>query len=212
MTIDKQIIIDIKDSINKVKNIEKMYFSLLDKYKRKEQECERLKHDNGYEVGALEKTIDNLKAENEELKTKVFRFESRQTSMGKQNKELIEDNLNLSKENAKIKAENDELKNKTFRYEELLKHSAMSQNTYTAEEVNIITGGIKFVGRGLIIEENIKLHKTLSEIKEIAITGLEGFCPKCSRKECEDNNCIETAIRDILQKISECEGNDGQHT
>lgn len=36
--------------------------------KRKEQECERLKHDNDYEVGALERTIDNLKAENEELK------------------------------------------------------------------------------------------------------------------------------------------------
>lgn len=32
----------------------------------KEQECERLKHDNGYEVGALEKTIDNLKADREE--------------------------------------------------------------------------------------------------------------------------------------------------
>ena len=48
-----------------------------------------------------------------------------------------------------------------------------------------------------------KLKQTLTEIKEIAITGLEGFCPKCSRKECEDNNCIETAIRDILQKISE---------
>ena len=39
-------------------------------YKRltfKKQECERLKHDNDYEVGALEKTIDNLTAENEEL-------------------------------------------------------------------------------------------------------------------------------------------------
>ena len=35
--------------------------------KLKEQECERLKHDNGYEVGALEKTIDNLKAENKHL-------------------------------------------------------------------------------------------------------------------------------------------------
>ena len=33
--------------------------------KRKEQECERLKHDNDYEVGTLEKTIDNLTAENE---------------------------------------------------------------------------------------------------------------------------------------------------
>ena len=36
------------------------------KWKRKEQACERLKHDNGYEVGALEKTIDNLKTDREE--------------------------------------------------------------------------------------------------------------------------------------------------
>ena len=35
--------------------------------KHKQQECDRLKHDNDYEVGALEKTIDNLTAENEEL-------------------------------------------------------------------------------------------------------------------------------------------------
>ena len=35
---------------------------------RKEQECERLKHDNDYEVGALEKTIYNLKAEYSKLK------------------------------------------------------------------------------------------------------------------------------------------------
>ena len=39
--------------------------------KHNEQECERLKHDNDYEVGTLEKTIDNLTAENEELKTTV---------------------------------------------------------------------------------------------------------------------------------------------
>ena len=42
---------------------------LEEKLLRKEQECERLKHDNDYEVGALEKTIDNLKAELEQEKT-----------------------------------------------------------------------------------------------------------------------------------------------
>lgn len=31
-------------------------------------ENEKLKYDNGYEVGALEKTIDNLVAENDKLK------------------------------------------------------------------------------------------------------------------------------------------------
>lgn len=35
--------------------------------KCKEQECDRLKHDNDYQVGALEKTIDNLTVENEKL-------------------------------------------------------------------------------------------------------------------------------------------------
>ena len=37
--------------------------------KAKEQECEELKHDNEYEVGALEKTIDNLKAESNLFRT-----------------------------------------------------------------------------------------------------------------------------------------------
>ena len=45
-----------------------------------------------------------LKAENERLKTKTFKIESRQTFMGVQNKELIEDNLNFSKENEHLKA------------------------------------------------------------------------------------------------------------
>lgn len=38
---------------------------------RKTQECDRLKHNNGYEVGALEKTIDNLIVENKKLKNKI---------------------------------------------------------------------------------------------------------------------------------------------
>lgn len=50
---------------NKCKCFPNCYYKQL---KRKEQECERLKHDNEYEVGALEKTIDNLKEENDELK------------------------------------------------------------------------------------------------------------------------------------------------
>ena len=42
-----------------------------EKCNKLEAENEKLKHDNGYEVGALEKTIDNLKAENEDLKKQV---------------------------------------------------------------------------------------------------------------------------------------------
>lgn len=51
--------------------------------KRKEQECERLKHDNDYEVGTLEKTIDNLTAENEELKTTVVEIKEIAKNMNK---------------------------------------------------------------------------------------------------------------------------------
>jgi DNA repair ATPase RecN len=91
-------------------------------------------------------------------------------------KELLEGkemNRNLNKQLDQLKAENEELKN---------------------FHINLV--GVKECE----IKELVKYKQALSEIKEIAITGLEGFCPKCSRKECEDNNCIETAIRDILQK------------
>lgn len=54
--------------------------------------------------------IDELKLENEQLKTKVFKLESKQTSMGEQNKELIEDNLNLSKENERLSTTLTEIK------------------------------------------------------------------------------------------------------
>ena len=43
-----------------------------EKCNKLEAENEKLKHDNGYEVGALEKTIDNLKAENEDLKKQLM--------------------------------------------------------------------------------------------------------------------------------------------
>ena len=98
--------------------------------------------------------------------------------------------------NAELKAENDELKNKIFRYEELLKHSAMAQNTYTAEEVNTIASGIKFVGNSLIAEENNKLHKTLTEIKEISNRIYSEVITK---------NWQSLLAKQILQKISEVE-------
>lgn len=57
--------------------------------KHKVQECDRLKHDNDYQVGALEKTIDNLTAENEELE-RLY-------------KELLDDMLACNKCRATIK-------------------------------------------------------------------------------------------------------------
>ena len=100
-------------------------------------------------------------------------------------------------EKLKIKEQEcEELKYKIFRYDELLKHSAMAQNTYTAEEVNTIASGIKFVGNSLIAEENNRLHKTLTEIKEIA----EPYYTLGSK---------DSPVAQILQKISECEVVDG---
>lgn len=69
---------ELKNIINEAKNskldlksfllgeaMQKEYEEQLDQLKA---ENEKLKHDNGYEVGALEKTIDNLVAENGKLK------------------------------------------------------------------------------------------------------------------------------------------------
>ena len=53
---EKQIIKNIKDSIASVKNIEKMYFELLEKYKAKEQECEGLKKQHQADKGLITST------------------------------------------------------------------------------------------------------------------------------------------------------------
>lgn len=44
-------------------------YELYKQLKRKEQECERLKYDNDYQIAVLETTIDNLKAELEQEQT-----------------------------------------------------------------------------------------------------------------------------------------------
>ena len=74
-----------------------------------EQECERLKHDNGYKVGALERTIDNLKAENEELKkiideAKNSKLDLKSFLVGETIQKEYEQQLD------QLKAENDTLK------------------------------------------------------------------------------------------------------
>lgn len=80
---DKQKKEEIKQVVTNLGNIE---FTVEDELKfckevlkRKEQECERLKHDNGYEVGALERTINNLKAENDELENELNNLEEQKT-------------------------------------------------------------------------------------------------------------------------------------
>ena len=101
--------------------------------------------------------------------------------------------IKFKKERKELKEDNEELKRQ---YKELGQCSKRLKDYYEEEKKTLSN---RF----------LKLKQTLANIKEIAITGLKGFCSKCSRKECEDNNCIETAIRDILQLISEVE-NDRQ--
>lgn len=99
--------------------------------------------------------------------------------------------------NTELKAENGYLKHKIFRYEEIFKHSAdMTKNPVTAIDVETFQSSVKALGNSLIAEENIKLHKTLTEIKEIAE----------KRNYLDYNECLN----DILQKISEVE--DGFHS
>lgn len=61
---DKQMIERLKTNLDFERSKRK---TLQAELQAKEQECERLKYDNDYEVGALERTIDNLKSENKHL-------------------------------------------------------------------------------------------------------------------------------------------------
>lgn len=131
----------------------------------------------------------------------------------------LEEYAELSQQLDRLKAENEKLKKDNSTLKDILSYPKYTnENAYNEllklSKAELIKNLIESHQHGesttqvfyrSISEENKKYKQTLAEIKEIAITGLEGFCPKCSRKECEDNNCIETAIRDILQKISECE-------
>lgn len=105
----------------------------------------------------------------------------------------------------KLKAENDYLKHKILRYEEIFKHGAdMTINPVTAIEVETFLSSVKALGNNLVSEENNKLHKTLDEIRKIA----ELHAPRCNDSadcnfECE--TCRLRDLKQILQKISECE-------
>ena len=99
-----------------------------------------------------------------------------------------------------LKAENDYLKHKIFRYEEIFKHSAyMITNPVTAIEVETFQSGVKALGESLIAEENNKLHKTLTEIKEIAEYEFKELM------NAEDYHNMTEVLKQILQIIDEVE-------
>lgn len=111
----------------------------------------------------------------------------------------------LAEQLDQLKAENDYLKHKIFRYEEIFKHSAdMTKNPVTAIEVETFQSGVKALGNSLIAEENNKLHKIITEIKEIA----KGIA-KSKYDSYPYGGDVETweaqRAKQILQKISESE-------
>ncbi len=89
--------------------------------------------------------------------------------------------------NAELKAENEKLREQLA---EMISQSALLP---------------KFFGlsAGEITQLSTKcsqLEQALRKIHKIAKAGYEGMCPDCSKKQCEENNCIEHAINEILVK------------
>ena len=163
--------------------------------KHKQQECERLKHDNDYEVGALEKTIDKLTAENEELE-RLY-------------KELQDDMLACNKCRATIKLQ--QQLNQLETENEVLKKELQAQRAFTAHEQKLIycaaydetcKTGNDCKQKKCIFKVNIKLKQTLTEIKEYLIKE----CKIC-KEQCAITNedCADCQAQEILQKISEVE-------
>ena len=184
--------------------------------KRKEQECDRLKHDNEYEVGALEKTIDNLKAENdslfkaiEEIENIIGKYKLSETviKLNRINPIDVQEILNIV-----IKARNnkcEELKkylHQNFKEKDnlhliidrLLEASGYDTNTASAEDFEDVYENMRYEKQQLD-----RYKQTLTEIKEIA----EPFCNACQEFEPEKSknciNCTYCNYNKILQKISE---------
>lgn len=199
--------------------------------KHEVQECERLKHDNDYEVGALEKTIDKLTVENEELE-RLY-------------KELQDDMLACNKCRATIKLQQqlDQLKEDN----EELKKQLQAQCAFTRHEQKLIycvaydetcKTGNDCKQEKCIFKDNIKLKQTLTEIKGIVKPhqrNIDKICGHCRRYDTchacciDDINCyqykkptapacdkycelkefeINNMANQVLQKISECEVED----
>ena len=178
---------------------------------RKEQECEALQMSEN-EAGEI---IAELKAECEELnreKRNFYNFLTNKYNYGSFRpmwgayllKRFFKEDLGDFFDEAAYEMA-DTIEEKEKQIDQLKAENDTYKKMFEDKDMRLALTEIRTGERHLWFNKAEKLKQTLTEIKEIAITGLEGFCPKCSRKECEDNNCIETAIRDILQKISECE-------
>ena len=106
--------------------------------KHKQQECDRLKHDNEYEVGALEKTIDNLTAENEDLERLYKELQDDMLACNKCRTTIkLQQQLNqLKAENKKLKQTSCNFKNYCTYDTEKLEQTLIEIKEIAEKEVN----------------------------------------------------------------------------
>ena len=165
-------------------------------WKRKEQECDMWKNltvDNGAVALKYQQQLDQLKAENESLKESF---------------KLISATLNhhLQWEVDVYKRQIDSSVPDDWEYEEVLvlveeyiEKLKAENDTYKKmfedEDVQLALTEIRSGERHLWYNKADKLSKTLAEIRDIATCCIEGDVARIRMKQ-------------ILQKISECEGND----
>lgn len=75
------------------------------------------------------------------------------------------------------------------------------------DDLHLSYAGCKTANTGLqelnneLKKENMHYKHLIARIRTIAKTGIEGFCPECSLRYCEENNCYETAIIDIYDLL-----------
>ena len=171
-------------------------YELTEKLEAKEQECDRLKHDNDYEIGALEKTIDNLTAENEELKNDNEELQYQLKCTTGREKEWECNCKFWDARCEKLQTELDQLKAK-LEQEKALKETYLT--CYKAKHEDIDGELFKLKQRIIEIDRSYKnrqeeLEQTLTEIKEIAIGNF--YYLDCNYR---------WILEEILQKISEVE-------
>ena len=155
--------------------------------KHKQQECDRLKHDNDYEVGALEKTIDKLTVENEELERLYKELQDDMLACNK-----CRATVNLQQQLDQLETENEELKKQL-----------QAQRAFTAHQQKLIycvaydetcKTGNDCKQEKCIFKDNIKLKQTLTEIKGIVKPhqrNIDKICGHCRRYDTCHACCID---------------------
>ena len=169
------------------------YKEMEEKFKRKEQECKELKE----EAIKRSKELIRIRKERQEGQKMNRNLHKQLDQLKAENKELKavhSTNVALSDELFKYKAENERLKKEIRLYNCIDK--------WGTEQCHC---AYRCLGNDFCNEADKKINKlkqTLTEIKEIAEKNLN--IHTCAFKGCG----YDLITKQILQKISECEGND----